>query len=544
MSLFQLRSHRRASITEVAVTAAILSGPVLVGAGCAGSSPQLSTPQMNTPTLPQPNVGGARSVASGAGGSVQAATEAKLAPLEPVTTPPDTFVALPYIQLGEAARGGGKTETLTLVWQGAADTNADWTVETSPAGMTNWKKTAGKPEAQTVAVEGVKPHRVWRVVLAGLSPGVLFDYRVSLAGKPVFAARARARRGAAEPYRVVLIGDTGAGSPDEKKVVYQASLAKPDLVFITGDIVYDRGRASEYQTRFWPIFNADTASETGGAPLLRSTLALAAPGNHDIAYRDLEKYPDGLAYFYYWNQPLNGPALAFGADNTPSPTGGSDAAKGAFTSAAGPAYPRMANYSFDYGNAHWTVLDSNPYVNWSAKELRAWVEKDLAGAKGAAWRFVAFHHPPFNSSKTHRDAQQMRVLCDLFEKHRVDIVWNGHVHNYQRTHPLRFTVKTGADGRVRADSGAVDGEWKLDKAFDGEKNTRPDGVIYVITGGGGAGLYDKQMQDSPETWLPFTKQYIGDKHSLTIADVEGKTLTVRQLDEDGKERDRFVVTKP
>ena len=37
----------------------------------------------------------------------------------------------------------------------------------------------------------------------------------------------------------------------------------------------------------------------------------------------------------------------------------------AFTEAAGEAYPRMTNFSFDYGNAHWTVIDSNPYVDWT-----------------------------------------------------------------------------------------------------------------------------------------------------------------------------------
>ena len=57
----------------------------------------------------------------------------------------------------------------------------------------------------------------------------------------------------------------------------------------------------------------------------------------------------------------------------------------------------MANFSFDYGNAHWVVLDSNPYADWTDSALREWVERDLARAKGATWKFVAFHHPGFNS---------------------------------------------------------------------------------------------------------------------------------------------------
>ena len=31
----------------------------------------------------------------------------------------------------------------------------------------------------------------------------------------------------------------------------------------------------------------------------------------------------------------------------------------------------MANFSFDYANAHWIVLDSNPYVDWTEPSLRA-----------------------------------------------------------------------------------------------------------------------------------------------------------------------------
>jgi hypothetical protein len=68
-------------------------------------------------------------------------------------------------------------------------------------------------------------------------------------------------------------------------------------VLITGGIVYARGRISEYREKFWPIYNAEEASPSRGAPLLRSTLFLAAPGNDDIGTRDLDTYPDGLAYF-------------------------------------------------------------------------------------------------------------------------------------------------------------------------------------------------------------------------------------------------------
>ena len=93
------------------------------------------------------------------------------------------------------------------------------------------------------------------------------------------------------------------------------------------------------------------------------------------------------------------------------------------------------------------------------------------------------------------------------------------------------------------DKDLVPGQWALDKTFDGKANTRPDGVIYLVTGAGGAGLYNPEQQGKPETWQGFTNKYVAKVHSLTVADVDGKTLTVRQVAADGTEIDRFVVAK-
>ena len=122
---------------------------------------------------------------------------------------------------------------------------------------------------------------------------------------------------------------------------------------------------------------------------MRSTLFVAAAGNHDIASRDLEKTPDGLAYFYYWYQPLNGPT---GAEGGPlvAPVPGSESNKKAFLEAAGKAFPLMANFSFDYGNAHWTILDANATVDWTNSQLQEWVANDLASARGANMEICEF----------------------------------------------------------------------------------------------------------------------------------------------------------
>lgn len=450
----------------------------------------------------------------------------------------EPFLVKPFVQLGDTVRPGLPVNALELVWLTLDDDAAAWSMEYRPGEERPWRP-ADVATARRIAVPGVAPQRVYRAPLWGLVPGSTFSYRVRRAGEVVFSAEGPAPKGADQRYRFVAFGDSAAGTKAQKEIAYQTYRARPDFVMIAGDIVYARGRISEYRQKFWPVYNADQAAADVGAPLLRSTLFVAAPGNHDIATTDLKEYPDGLAYFHYWSQPLNGPRDV--ADDVLAPDLKGPAANiRAFKVSAGRSYPGMANFSFDYGNAHWTVLDANAHVNWTRPELRSWVERDLEAAKGAAWRFVCFHQPGFNSAKSHFDEQRMRMLSSTFEAGKVDVVFTGHVHNYQRSYPLRFVPAPSAVGRLK---GRIDGRWTLDKAFDGRQNTRPNGVIYLVTGAGGAGLYNPEQQNDPGSWQEFTHKFISTVHSLTVADVDGRTLTVRQVSVSGEELDRFVVTK-
>jgi len=444
------------------------------------------------------------------------------------------FRAKPYLQLGD---NPSKMSELALLWQ-TADTDAAWLVEVKSASSSKWQKMDG-PAFRRVAVRGIEAHRVYQADLKGLKHGEEFEYRLSIAGAQVFSARGRARKSAGQDFRFAVFGDCAQDTLPQRAVAYQTYLAKPDFVLIPGDIVYARGQVSEYMVKYFPVYNADEPSETVGAPLLRSTLFVAAPGNHDIASPDLQKYPDGLAYYYYWSQPLNGPLKTIGSPSTPILVGGDDDKK-AFLAAAGAAYPAMANFSFDYGNAHWTMLDSNKNVDWTDPALRKWLENDLKSAQSATWRFVSFHHPGFNSSRSHFKDQWMRGLADVFEKYKVTVVFNGHVHNYQRSFPLSFVSKPGGFNKT---TGELDGDWTLDKNYDGKVNTKPKGVIYMVTGAGGAKLYNPEQQTQPDGWQSFTSKFISTTNSFTIVDVKGKQLTVKQIGANGDELDRFVITQ-
>lgn len=87
--------------------------------------------------------------------------------------------------------------------------------------------------------------------------------------------------------------------------------------------------------------------------------------------------------------------------------------------AAGDTYPRMANFSFDISGTRWTVIDSNPYVDWTNAALLEWLRRDLDSARDADWRFVAFHHPGCNSSKAHFDQQEMRLVAPVLDLKQV-----------------------------------------------------------------------------------------------------------------------------
>jgi uncharacterized repeat protein (TIGR01451 family) len=79
----------------------------------------------------------------------------------------------------------------------------------------------------------------------------------------------------------------------------------------------------------------------------------------------------------------------------------------------------------------------------------------------------------------------MRSIAKLLEDHGVNMVFNGHEHNYQRTLPIRATDRTAATPTT-AGSPAV----YVDQRFDGTQNTVPDGVLYLVEGAGGNRDFD------------------------------------------------------
>ena len=454
------------------------------------------------------------------------------------------FLIKPYLQLGDRPHLLA-AEAVDLFWHSTLVVRT-WSVQVRSAGATSWRSCA--PVASSAFnVKGIASSIRHRAVLDGLTPGAVFDYRVLADGMIAFSGSGRARNAVDQPYNFAVIGDLGyVRDKREQRMAHQLSVTNPDMLFVAGDIVYERGRVSEYLRDFFPSYNPDQSNPETGGPVLRSVITLGNPGNHDVGLpnaqdsRNFSEHPDLLGYFLFWSQPLNGPLGTVGGANTPNLIGDL-ASQESFLNKAGDAFPRMANYSFQWGNSYWIVLDSNAYMDWSDPQLLAWLEAELTIAQGSTWLFVSFHHPVFSSDGKHVNEQRMRLLCPLFEKYNVDVVFTGHNHCYERTHPVRFAPYFSKVA-INTENCPVPGDFTIDTAYDGITNTHPNGVIYLVDGAGGAKFYP-ELQPSKSGLKPFTARYDQSVNSFTHCHVDGRKFVARQLSHNGEEIDRFEIAK-
>jgi Calcineurin-like phosphoesterase/Domain of unknown function DUF11 len=320
-------------------------------------------------------------------------------------------------------------------------------------------------------------------------------------------------------------------------------LPKADLALNTGDNVYTNGAEGSYRDYWFPVWNSDVDSNETGAPFIRSIPFYIVVGNHDIGATGVNVNMlggdgggrftgntdggDALAYFNNYYFPLNGPT---GVDPQFTYNGDATTPNGMFFSFKGINYNSAAaiaaykastqtdsgkgakqqidhesNYSFDYGNAHYVFLDANPHLFDSVLDgpaitaapqltfppypsvLRDWLIHDL-DASSQRWKFVVFHQPAFSSGNATVRNNQMRAVAKFLEDHGVNMVFNGHEHNYQRTFPIRANANVAA-GPSAPGPAAV----SIDTSFDGVTQTVPDGVLYIVEGAGGNRDFDGDL---------------------------------------------------
>jgi 3',5'-cyclic AMP phosphodiesterase CpdA len=469
------------------------------------------------------------------------------------TAETNPFVVRPYIQLGNNPTCGAKVDTLALMWI-SKDSSESWSVRIKPDGQNAWTKSIGISRHDIKRYDDGFDY-VYECQLKNIPMNKAFEYQVLKNENPVFKSFAHARKTKEQPYKFDVFGDMGADTLGQRRIGNLSYQAEPDFIVFPGDLVYSSGLYRQYLTNFFPIYNADKSDSNLGVPLLRSVLTIGLVGNHDVSPAgmmvpaDFDAASDALAYFYLWSEPLNGPpqlkqSAKESSENPKSiPTlTGSASRIEAFKKAAGEHFPGMCNFSFDYANSHWLVLDGNYYTDWSDPALQKWVADDLQKAQKATWRFVTFHQPGFSMDAVHAAEQRMRMLSDIFQKGNVDIVFSGHAHDYQRTFPITFKPKLRNNKSFMNGDGTVDGTITLDKTFDGSKITKPKGIIYIITGAGGAQLYPA-MSGSDAVKLDFIDKFNSGQYSLTSCEVNDRKFEMKQIADDGRVIDRFTIIK-
>lgn len=104
------------------------------------------------------------------------------------------------------------------------------------------------------------------------------------------------------------------------------------------------------------------------------------------------------------------------------------------------------NYSFDYGNAHFAVLNTNDLLAISNAQLN-WLKNDM-NSTDADWKIVFMHKSPYTLGKDGKwpDALYLsEALTKVLDECNVDIVMSGHDHQYLRTKPL-YDNEVAEDG--------------------------------------------------------------------------------------------------
>jgi hypothetical protein len=84
-------------------------------------------------------------------------------------------------------------------------------------------------------------------------------------------------------------------------------------------------------------------------------------------------------------------------------------------------------WSFDYGPAHFVVVDQYPLDDAQLE----WIEEDLA-ATTKPWKFIYFHEPGWSAGGHGNDQDVQEFIQPLCEEYGVSIVFAGHNHYYAR----------------------------------------------------------------------------------------------------------------
>ena len=353
--------------------------------------------------------------------------------------------------------------SVTVMWETAGEMLGEvawFATETVHSGLSGAARTL--EETRRTAAEAA-PARIHRVELTGLQPDTLYHYGV-VGDEALHALQTAPPRD--RPFSFCVTSETGGfGDIDiDRRVFDEIERWRPDFLLMLGDAVAQGSHYDDWKRYFFGP----------GRRLLHTTPFYLCPGNHE----------EDADWMYRFT-----------------------------------AFPAPGNYyGFDYGNTHFTSLDSTRLVDYvdggpvATAQLapgaaqRAFLDYDLGGAREATWRIAFFHYPPYVSGDY--EVREMRQLSPSLEDGDVDLVFNSHTIVYERSHPLR-------DGRLDEE----------------------DGIVYIVAGGAGA---KPDWLHAKRAW--HTAQSHAVPHFVHVS-VAGRSLELQAVDLDGCVFDRLVLRK-
>lgn len=401
---------------------------------------------------------------------------------------------------------GNPQSTQTIAWRTDTTVNGGL-IQYSPAKASDnsllEKEAKSVPAAVETLLTDLGNANIHAGVLTGLKPGTKYNYRVGdgVNWSKTFSFTTAPSK--ASPFKFLFFGDSQSGimnNPDYQlwdSNVHSAFAAHPDARFFIN--VGDLTECGQNYIHWDKWFDACQ-------DVIARIPAMPSEGNHET-------------YSVNGNNGLPGWVPPSGSTAEPY-----EYVRQFKVPQNGPDSLHTQAYSWNYGNVHFAVIDSQfdeevtadkkprfteqSFLNAQA----AWLDNDLKNTTAKQWKIVIFHKTPYFNKATRANEKIKATFCPVIDKHHVDLVINGHDHGVSRTYPIKN---------------------------DTFQSTPARGTVYYVTGRGGRKYYTDL---SKKVW----DQFFYDANSqpcYIVAQVEGSSLTLKAVNQDGSLIDSYTIDK-
>jgi acid phosphatase type 7 len=374
-----------------------------------------------------------------------------------------------------------------------------------------------------LTVSSTNPQTEHSTNLTNLSPNTKYFYALETPSKVLKSGNdyffiTPPHTNTTQKIRVWANGDCGNALERQYKVrdAFLKTLGDNylNLWILLGDNTYYGSDDAAYEKGFFSVYAKDK--------FLRQSPLYPATGNHDYDGSDRIIENPKAAYYDIFSMPTKGEA-------------------------GGVASGSKGYYSYNYGNIHFVVLETeaigqdNRKLYQTPNNQADWLEKDLAANK-QMWTVVYFHHPPFTKGSHDSDIEAdltaiRQNIVPIFEKYKVDLVLNGHSHAYERTKPIKGHYGLSDDfDEKKHTTETSSGKW------DNSPNSCPyiknQAPLYVVAGSAGGYGYARNG-------YPYKAMYYSyvEKGGSFYFEVENNQLTAQFINEDAEILDRFTMMK-